>query len=93
MDLLLWHLFHTDVDVLQVETAGICGTVEDQEHTTTTTTSVIKHQQRRVGQQQQPQQEKEGADNATTGCGDDLRNYCYEGEGSSPGSLSSCKLA
>ena len=23
--------------------------------------------------------------------GDDLRNYSYEGEGSSPGSLSSCK--
>ncbi|KAK3879098.1 hypothetical protein Pcinc_016307 [Petrolisthes cinctipes] len=74
-----------NVDVLQVETVGVGGIVEGQERTTTT--SSIKQQQRGSGQKQQ---EKEGADNATTGCGDDLRNYCYEGEGSSPGSLSSC---
>lgn len=30
---------------------------------------------------------------SATPTGDDLRNYAYEGEGSSPGSLSSCKNA
>lgn len=34
---------------------------------------------------------KTGEEAAPTG--DDLRNYAYEGEGSSPGSLSSCKSA
>ncbi|KAK3863954.1 hypothetical protein Pcinc_030318, partial [Petrolisthes cinctipes] len=54
-----------------------------------------QQQQQRGGggvgqQQQQQQQEQQGDGGATPGYGDDLRNYCYEGEGSSPGSLSSC---
>lgn len=32
-----------------------------------------------------------GGSGSTPPAGDDLRNYAYEGEGSSPGSLSSCK--
>ena len=32
-----------------------------------------------------------GGHGNTPPAGDDLRNYAYEGEGSSPGSLSSCK--
>lgn len=54
-----------------------------------------------------PTKKRKGSVNGVSGCagggekrrggggdvaaGDDLRNYSYEGEGSSPGSLSSCK--
>lgn len=91
-----------DVDVLQVDGASITSSMEDQQQqkrgTGPGTTLTNKHDSgggtlgRNGGSTDTKKGTSQGgAAGNTPAAGDDLRNYAYEGEGSSPGSLSSCK--
>ncbi|XP_042213434.1 putative neural-cadherin 2 [Homarus americanus] len=82
-----------DVDVLQVDAASETSSMEEQKRCgALAATSDVEH----GGGKERPALEtkkqngtiKEGVGNPPAG--DDLRNYAYEGDGSSPGSLSSC---
>ncbi|KAG7163365.1 neural-cadherin 2-like 1, partial [Homarus americanus] len=85
-----------DVDVLQVDAASVTSSMEDQRRycSSLTMAGVPLHQGGGdKGREMTPSRNKNGASRGgtrTPSPGDDLRNYAYEGEGSSPGSLSSC---
>ncbi|XP_050723500.1 putative neural-cadherin 2 isoform X2 [Eriocheir sinensis] len=91
-----------DVDVLQVDATSETSSVEEQRRggtqgaAATAAVVVVDGGARRgVGvtcRGEKARLESKGVGSATP-TGDDLRNYAYEGEGSSPGSLSSCKNA
>lgn len=91
-----------DVDVLQVDATSETSSVEEQRRggtqgaAATAAVVVVDGGARRgVGvtcRGEKTRLEGKGVGSATP-TGDDLRNYAYEGEGSSPGSLSSCKNA
>ena len=75
-----------DVDVLQVDAASVTSSVEERHH---------QQDNGQRGSLSNPAEEEgEGTtakqETERSGC-DDLRNYAYEGGGSSPGSLSSCE--
>ncbi|KAK8750488.1 hypothetical protein OTU49_014861, partial [Cherax quadricarinatus] len=84
-----------DVDVLQVEVATLCNSAETHQQQKCSTPSTASQHQREGHQNLRPKDS--GTERrSSSGCannppaGDDLRNYAYEGDGSSPGSLSSC---
>lgn len=85
-----------DVDVLQVDAASITSSVEDQkQYGSSTPKAGLPHSGRAaVGSRKTSLKSMNGPSRggaATPSAGEDLRNYAYEGEGSSPGSLSSCE--
>ncbi|KAG7163399.1 Neural-cadherin-like 5, partial [Homarus americanus] len=78
-----------NVDVLQVDAASETSSMEGQR--LCSTLAVSPEGDKDVGTFEARKQNgasKRGVGNPPTG--DDLRNYAYEGDGSSPGSLSSC---
>lgn len=80
-------LIHTviDVDVLQVDGSSLpCSLEERGDGCVVITTSPARR--KRNGQSMNGKKRRPSVVSQ-----DDLRNYRYEGEGSSPGSLSSCK--
>ncbi|XP_069195930.1 putative neural-cadherin 2 [Procambarus clarkii] len=81
-----------DVDVLQVDAASVTSSMEEQKRYGTSNPGVIFPQRGDQGAETPPKN-RNGVSRGGAGTpipGDDLRNYAYEGEGSSPGSLSSC---
>lgn len=87
-----------DVDVLQVDAASITSSTEDHKRGCGLgSTFANKHSgnskgvEVRNGGGNSHKGTCRGGTAGNTPAGDDLRNYAYEGEGSSPGSLSSCK--
>ncbi|KAG7161554.1 putative Cadherin cytoplasmic region-containing protein [Homarus americanus] len=87
-----------DVDVLQVDAASVTSSMEDQKRGNASYTSGQGgHEGGRVEEKGRKRGGGGGGRSGGGGgrnsppAGDDLRNYAYEGEGSSPGSLSSCK--
>ena len=84
----------TDVDVLQVDAASETSSMEEQRRGATQAAVILKNGERRgVATRTEKLRADIKIGNEPVLTGDDLRNYAYEGEGSSPGSLSSCKRA
>ncbi|XP_037774593.1 neural-cadherin-like [Penaeus monodon] len=83
-----------DVDVLQVDAASVTSSVEDQKRGGASAASaVLKNGESKGGDARTAAGSQNGGSRGgakNPPAGDDLRNYAYEGEGSSPGSLSSC---
>ncbi|XP_071515440.1 putative neural-cadherin 2 isoform X1 [Panulirus ornatus] len=83
-----------DVDVLQVDAASVTSSVEDQKRCSTSAPDAGPPRAGGGRSGESPLRKKSGASlggaAGVPAAGDDLRNYAYEGEGSSPGSLSSC---
>ncbi|KAG0722459.1 hypothetical protein GWK47_006004 [Chionoecetes opilio] len=82
-----------DVDVLQVDAASETSSMEEQRRGGTQAGLVVENAERRGVKTRTDSFRKDLKTEAVAPTGDDLRNYAYEGEGSSPGSLSSCKSA
>ncbi|XP_042237551.1 putative neural-cadherin 2 isoform X1 [Homarus americanus] len=82
------------VDVLQVDNASVTSSMEDQKRCNASPAAPhIKHKGDKDGGTLEAEK-KNGVSKGqvcSPPAGDDLRNYAYEGDGSSPGSLSSCK--
>lgn len=78
-----------DVDVLQVDAASVTSSLEDQRRGGGSVSGV---EAKRGGAKNGGKKSggSRGGNVSNPPAGDDLRNYAYEGEGSSPGSLSSC---
>ncbi|KAK8399370.1 hypothetical protein O3P69_003469 [Scylla paramamosain] len=83
-----------DVDVLQVDATSETSSMEEQRRSGTQAAVVLENGERRgmTTRTEKLRVDFKGGEEAVL-TGDDLRNYAYEGEGSSPGSLSSCKRA
>nr|XP_053635865.1 putative neural-cadherin 2 isoform X3 [Cherax quadricarinatus] len=79
-----------DVDVLQVDAASVTSSLEDQRRGGGSVSGV---EAKRGGAKNGGKKSggSRGGNVSNPPAGDDLRNYAYEGEGSSPGSLSSCE--
>nr|XP_045618159.1 putative neural-cadherin 2 [Procambarus clarkii] len=81
-----------DVDVLQVEVPTLSSSAQIRQQQI----GVKESQHQREGSRDAGKRNSCAEGRSNRGCvssppaGDDLRNYAYEGEGSSPGSLSSC---
>ncbi|XP_045129226.1 putative neural-cadherin 2 isoform X2 [Portunus trituberculatus] len=75
-----------DVDVLQVDATSISSCLEEPEQRSLHNSDVGKKELNG----DTPKSGVCGSSSGTPNARDDLRNYAYEGEGSSPGSLSSC---
>lgn len=86
--------FGADVDVLQVDATSETSSMEEQRRSGTQAAVVLENGERRgvTTRTEKLRVDFKGGEEAVL-TGDDLRNYAYEGEGSSPGSLSSCKRA
>ncbi|KAG0724578.1 putative neural-cadherin 2 [Chionoecetes opilio] len=78
----------TDVDVLQVDAASVTSSVEERNHQQENSAQDPALSTPAAAEEGQGAKAKQGAERG--GC-DDLRNYAYEGGGSSSGSLSSWK--
>ncbi|XP_045129934.1 putative neural-cadherin 2 isoform X2 [Portunus trituberculatus] len=80
-----------DVDVLQVDATSETSSMEEQRRSGTQAAVVLENGERRgmTTRTEKLRVDFKGGEEAVL-TGDDLRNYAYEGEGSSPGSLSSC---
>lgn len=81
----------TDVDVLQVDAASVTSSVEDQKRGAPGAAPPERAGGPGKGGETRNGGNRGGAAGGNPPSSDDLRNYAYEGEGSSPGSLSSCK--
>ncbi|XP_071516734.1 putative neural-cadherin 2 [Panulirus ornatus] len=82
-----------DVDVLQVDAASVTSSLEEQRRCGATVASPDTNRDTCRREDKHKKGNLNGASRGGTNNppgGDDLRNYAYEGEGSSPGSLSSC---
>ncbi|KAK8730317.1 hypothetical protein OTU49_008216, partial [Cherax quadricarinatus] len=82
-----------DVDVLQVDASSVTSSMEDQKRTITSTPvaglSLLGDKGKETLERSKNGSSR-GGGTTMPSASDDLRNYAYEGEGSSPGSLSSC---
>lgn len=81
-------LSFADVDVLQVDATSVTSSLEEPKRCGGLSSDAGKKELNGDTPKNGICQGSTGTPNAT----DDLRNYAYEGEGSSPGSLSSCEL-
>lgn len=77
-----------DVDVLQVDATSVTSSLEESKRCGVLSSDAGKKELNGDTPKNGMCQGSSETPNAT----DDLRNYAYEGEGSSPGSLSSCEF-
>lgn len=83
------------MDVLQIDAASETSSMEEQKRCGSSGAPDGKQGGSRGGGEPRMAKKENGRSGegaANPPAGDDLRNYAYEGDGSSPGSLSSCKL-
>ncbi|XP_069183734.1 putative neural-cadherin 2 isoform X2 [Procambarus clarkii] len=79
-----------DVDVLQVDAASVTSSLEEQRRGGGTAAGAENRRGAETRNGGKKGGGSKGGSASNPPAGDDLRNYAYEGEGSSPGSLSSC---